>query len=75
MTTYHNCSAATVTLNTRAFAGAMEANRHQVDPADGSIRIYDDVAGHFTSCHTLSERDAGRVRSAARRVLRATGRA
>lgn len=29
---------------------------------DGTIRVYDDIAGHYTVVHTLSERELNRIR-------------
>ena len=56
-----------ITIRARAFQGILETVRCSVE-ADGTVRVYDDVAGHYTRCHSLSARDLGRVRAAARRV-------
>lgn len=41
------------------------SERFQVD-ADGTIRVYDSVAGHYTTCHSMSERSQARIRRLAR---------
>ena len=63
-----------IILRTRAFGGRLETNKHAVD-ADGTVTVYDTIAGYYTSCHSLSARDLGRVRAAARRVRAAARRA
>ena len=61
-----------LTIRCKAFSGEgarghrimVEADR--VDGQDverGAIRVWDDVAGHFTSLHTLSARTQSRIRS------------
>ena len=32
---------------------------------DGSVRVYDDVAGHYTRCHSLSATAQTRIRDIA----------
>ena len=34
---------------------------------DGMVRVYDPVAGHFTTCHSLTPSQQRRVRSATRK--------
>lgn len=36
--------------------------------ADGTVRVYDPVAGHFTTCHRLTENQKRYVRSRAKRA-------
>ncbi len=44
-----------VTIRARAFdEEGIRAHRCTVD-ADGSVRVWDDVAKHYTLCHFLSE--------------------
>jgi hypothetical protein len=52
------------TIRARAFGGRLEQIRVMVDPT-GTVRVYDDVAGHYTTCHSLSTRDLSRARKAA----------
>jgi hypothetical protein len=54
-----------VTIRTRAFAGRLETVRCMVD-ADGTVRVYDSVAGHYTTCHSLTAAAQARVRKAAK---------
>lgn len=56
----------TVTIRARAFGGRLETIKAQIDGA--TVRVYDEVAGHYTTCHSLSERDIGRIRAAAKRA-------
>ncbi len=55
-----------VTIRARAFAGRLETIKAQLDGE--SVSVYDDVAGHYTTCHSLSARDIGRIRAAAARA-------
>ena len=36
------------------------------DGPSGVVRVYDDVAGHYTTCHALSPRTQARLRRLAR---------
>lgn len=55
-------SLATVTVR-NAFAAETGAYRAHVD-ADGTVRVWDSVAGHYTRCHSLTP---AQVASAQRR--------
>ena len=44
--------------------GVRKAYRFMVD-ADGTVRVYDSVAGYYTTCHSMSEAAMRRVRKAA----------
>ena len=57
-----------VTIRAIAFGGILEPIRCLVAP-NGTVTVYDRVAGHYTTCHSLSKRDLGRVRSAARKSV------
>jgi hypothetical protein len=54
-----------LTARCRAFAGS-PAREHKimVDSA-GVVRVYDSVAGYYTTCHSLSARTQRRIRSLA----------
>ena len=57
-----------VRMRTRAFAGRMASHRVMVEP-DGSIQVYDAIAGHYTRAHSMPLRDQTRARRlAAERV-------
>lgn len=46
----------------RAFAGrGVEDVRCQIDP-DGTVTVWDSVAGHYTRCHSLGESAIRRIR-------------
>lgn len=52
----------TVSLRIRAFSTEpMGTYQCMVEP-DGSVYVYDSVAGHYTRCHALSENQLRRVR-------------
>jgi hypothetical protein len=52
------------TIRCRAFTGE-PVREHRVSVAvDGTVRVYDSVAGHYTLCHALSPRAVARIRSA-----------
>lgn len=52
----------TVTIRAKAFATeGVRTNRCVVD-ADGTMRVYDSVAGHYTTCHSLSAAAIRRIR-------------
>ena len=54
-----------ITIRARAFAGeSVRAQRVSVDE-DGTIRVYDAVAGHYTTCHSLSASAQRRIRAVA----------
>ena len=56
-----------VTIRARAFNGILETV-HCLVATTGDITVYDSVAGYYTSCHSLSKRDLGRIRAAARKA-------
>lgn len=55
-----------VTVRCRPWSGdrRLAAHRCMVSP-DGTVRVYDDVAGHYTVVHSLTARDEARIRTAA----------
>jgi hypothetical protein len=55
-----------ITMRGRAFGGRLETLRITVD-ADGSVRVWDDIAGHYTRRHSLSVRSQTRARNLARK--------
>lgn len=52
-----------LTVRANAF-GKIETIRCLVD-ADGTIRVWDSVAGHYTTCHSLSESAIRRIQKMA----------
>ena len=51
-------------IRTRAKAFSRRGIEHircQVDD-DGTVRVWDSVAGYYTSCHSLSESEQRRIR-------------
>jgi hypothetical protein len=52
-----------ITARAKAFSNeGIKAHKFSVD-ADGTVRVWDSVAGHYTTCHSLSK-------SAIRRILK-----
>ena len=48
-----------------AFGGSRYAHQDiVVSLEDGTVRVWDDVAGHYTACHSLTESQCKRLRSA-----------
>ena len=46
----------------KAFSGApVQEHRFEVD-AEGTVRVWDSTAGHYTLCHALSESAKQRIR-------------
>jgi hypothetical protein len=51
----------TIQIRCKAFAGGkVEINKIQVDDA-GVVRVWDSVAGHYTTCHSLTPRSIGKI--------------
>ena len=53
------------TARVKAFScEGVRTNRIQID-ADGTVRVYDSVAGGYTLCHSLSPKTQARLRKLA----------
>ena len=58
----------TITARARAFQSEpIQAYRFEIEP-DGTVRVYDSVAGHYTLCHSLSRSAISRLRRLAAEV-------
>lgn len=56
-------------MRCKAFTGdRVQLNRFLVKP-DDEILVYDDVAGHFTSCYTLTKAQRSRVIGLANKAI------
>lgn len=54
------------TAKIKAFSCEKSARDHRVRVGDdGTVRVWDTVAGHFTTCHAMSVRTQGRLRNIA----------
>ena len=53
------------TARVKAFTGQSRRNHKLSVSPDGTVRVWDDVAGHYTSCHCMSDADLSRVRKLA----------
>jgi hypothetical protein len=53
-----------LTVNVAAFSRPARNRRVTVDAA-GTVRVWDPVAGHYTTCHDLSPRQQARIRGLA----------
>lgn len=55
----------TITARARAFTGeGVRSHRMTVD-GEGTVCVWDPVAGHYTTCHAMSERTCRRIRQEA----------
>lgn len=52
-----------ITLRAKAFSG-QGVKTHRMTVSEGTVRVWDSVAGHYTTCHSLSP-------AAVKRALRA----
>lgn len=52
------------------FTGAARRRNRIMVSRDGTVRVFDPVAEHYTTCHTLSDAEQDRLRDRARRVAR-----
>jgi hypothetical protein len=52
-----------------AFTGD-KVRTHRATVEDGIVRVYDDVAGHFTACHNLSSAAVEKMIRTADRVAK-----
>ena len=55
-----------VKIRARAFSSEWVRMHSAAVDSDGTVRVWDDVAGHYTRCHILSERSQVRARRHAR---------
>lgn len=53
-----------ITVRVRAFNGKLETVQCIVNN-DGTVRVFDDIAGFYSACHSLSERQQSRIRNLA----------
>ena len=57
-----------ITMTTRAFSCDVRPVLHHIRVTDdGAVLVYDDVAGHYTSCHCMTP---GSMRAARAKVRR-----
>ena len=64
----NNMQAQPIEINARAkaFSGqGIRSHRFHVD-SDGTVRVWDAIAGYYTSCHSLSRSTEARIRKLAR---------
>lgn len=54
-----------ITARAKAFSNeGIKTHKFSVD-ADGTVRVWDSVAGHYTTCHSLSKSAEARIRKLA----------
>lgn len=58
----------TVTVRCRPWSTEGAARHRCLVETDGSVLVWDRIAGHFTRCHSLSARSQAHVRRLARAV-------
>lgn len=49
--------------------GVLTTYRVSIGP-DGTVKVYDSVAGHYTRCHDLSVRQQSKLREIAQKEVR-----
>jgi hypothetical protein len=58
----------TIQVRAKAFSDrGVEKISVSID-SDGTVRVYDSIAGHYTVCHSLSRSAQARIRQLAREV-------
>ena len=57
-----------VTARAKFFSGFGVETRRCMVGTDGTVRVRDDIAGHYTICHALGSRAAARIRRLAEEV-------
>ncbi len=59
-------TATEVTVRAKAFNGQGVREHKCLIDADGTVSVWDDVAGHYTTCHSLGDSAIRRIRALAR---------
>ena len=55
-----------ITARAKAYSSeGIKTHKFSVD-ADGTVRVWDSVAGHYTTCHSLSKSAEARIRRLAK---------
>ena len=54
-----------ITYRGRVFGHRITTEEVAVDPTDGVVRAYDDVAEAWTTCHSITDRGMRQIRSSA----------
>jgi hypothetical protein len=54
-----------ITARAKAFTGE-RVRLHRFSVTNGVVRVWDSVAGHYTTCHAMSERTLARIANLAR---------
>lgn len=62
-----------VTSRTKAFTGQPIAEHTFDVAADGTVRVWDSVAGYFTTCHAISKSAMARIRKMAEKEAMEAG--
>lgn len=55
----------TITAKAKAFSSEPVKTHKFTVEADGTVRVWDSVAKHYTSCHSLSKSAIARIRKIA----------
>lgn len=54
-----------ITVRAKAFSREGVRSHKVMVYGDGTVRVWDSVAGHYTSCHSLSQSAQARIRKLA----------
>ena len=58
-----------ITRNIRAFSSESKPVEHRLMiESDGTVRVYDEMAGHYTTCHAISKPMQKRLYNQARQT-------
>lgn len=62
-----------VTIRARAFSGDGLRKHQCLVDTDGTVRVWDPVAGHYTACHRLSAKAKAKARKLAEGIVAGDG--
>jgi len=57
-----------ITMTTKAFSTERKGQYSIAVDADGTVKVYDSIAGHYTTCHAMTERSMAAARRKAARA-------
>ena len=57
----------TITMTTKAFSTERKGQYQIAVDTDGTVRVWDAVAGHYTTCHAMTARSQQAARTKAAR--------
>jgi hypothetical protein len=64
-----NTTTIEIEATVKAFTGQGRRNHKLSISPDGTVRVWDDVAGHYTTCHAMSAATQSRLSKLARKEV------